>query len=137
MTMDAGSEMVRHCLTVVLSKQSPIWTTDMYGANEPPVARFSHKGVLAFTGRTLRRLGGKTAECRRNRRAYQKLIVMSDRELADIAISRLDIDAIFSGTYERAKPNSSDMIVLDRRGELRPSGDTKPCKRAGENPRSR
>jgi hypothetical protein len=38
---------------------------------------------------------------------------MSDHELEDIGISRSEIDAIFAGKYQRAKPETSNVVVLE------------------------
>jgi uncharacterized protein YjiS (DUF1127 family) len=69
--------------------------------------------VFASAGRALWRLGHKVAECRRQRRAYEELVAMSDHELEDIGVSRSEIDAIFAGKYQGAKPEISNVIVLE------------------------
>jgi uncharacterized protein YjiS (DUF1127 family) len=86
----------------------------MHGPGPAPVAGLLHAGVFVSAGRALRRVTNKMAECRRRRRAYQELAVMSDHELEDIGVGRSDIDAILSGRYERAKPESSNLVAFDR-----------------------
>jgi uncharacterized protein YjiS (DUF1127 family) len=69
--------------------------------------------VFASACRALRRLGHKVAECRHQRRAYEELVAMSDHELEDIGVSRSEIDAIFAGKYQGAKPGTSNVIDLE------------------------
>lgn len=135
-TTGVASGTARHRQIGSLSERLPIWTTDMDAPSLPAMRRSPHARALASTGRALRRLGHRMAECRRKRRGYQELAAMSDLELEDLGISRSDIDAIFAGIYERAKTNSPNVIALDQRGETRASGNTRPCKRDGRNPGS-
>ena len=86
----------------------------MYRPNISPITRLPHTGVFASAGRALRRLGHKVAECHRQRRAYEELAAMTDYELEDIGISRSQIDAIFTGKYQIAKPGTSNVVVLER-----------------------
>lgn len=85
----------------------------MYCPNESSITRLPHTGVFASVGRALRRLGHQVAECHRQRRAHEELAAMTDYELEDIGISRSEIDAIFAGKYQRAKPETSNVVVLE------------------------
>lgn len=135
-TMGVDSATVRHRWIGSFSELPPIWKTDMDDTNLSPIGRWPHARLLAPTARLLKRLGHKLTECLRNRRGYQELATMNDIELEDLGINRTDIDAIFAGTHQRDDPNSRDVIVLDQRTESRPSGNAKPRKMDGRNPRS-
>jgi uncharacterized protein YjiS (DUF1127 family) len=69
--------------------------------------------VFASGSRALRRLGHKLVEYHRQRRAHEELVAMTDYELEDIGISRSEIDAIFAGRYQRPKPETSNVVVLE------------------------
>lgn len=87
----------------------------MHQINQSSITRLARAGVFAPAGRALRQLGQKVAEFRRQRRAYEELAAMSDHELEDIGISRSEIDAIFARKCQRAKPETSNVIVLENR----------------------
>jgi uncharacterized protein YjiS (DUF1127 family) len=101
----------------------------MHGPSQTPVTGLPQVGVFASAGRALRKVANKMAECRRRRQSYQELAAMSDRELEDIGISRSDIDAIFAGQYERARP--SNVVVFDRCRYRERAGLTKRCNERG------
>lgn len=123
-----------------LSARWRIWTIDMNTPSDmdtlslPSMKRPPQAGALASAGRALRRLRHRMMECCRNRRGYQELAAMSDLELEDLGISRMDIDVIIAGRYDRARP---DLIVPDWRDEPQSAGEVTPYKRNGGNDRSR
>jgi uncharacterized protein YjiS (DUF1127 family) len=53
------------------------------------------------TANSFARVGAWFAERRAAREAYRELQSLSDRELADLGISRADIRSVVNGTYQR------------------------------------
>lgn len=109
----------------------------MDDASVPAMKRSPRAGALAFTARALRRLGRRMAERYRNRRGHQELDAMSDLDLEDLGISRMDIDAIFARKHDRARPNLLKLIEPDRHNEWQSASEAILSTRIGENDRGR
>lgn len=85
------------------------------------VTPLPHGRALTFVGRLLKGFADVYAEAQQRQRAFEELTAMSDRELADMGITRADIPAIVAGTYQRPQAATSNVIPFDQRRRLQTS----------------
>ena len=77
-------------------------------------AGFGHiiAGLAAPLVRAVRGISDALARRREADRIYWELSHMSNRDLADIGVSRSDIRAIAEGTFSRPEDPSAELVVL-------------------------
>ncbi|MFC3133517.1 DUF1127 domain-containing protein [Microbaculum marinum] len=75
--------------------------------------------------RVVRRVSDALARRRETDRIYSELARMSDRDLADIGVSRSDIYAVAAGTYSRADETAGEVVVLQAKAPARDTDATR------------
>lgn len=89
-----------------------------------------HKKVLVAMPRALTAIAGRVAKARQARRRFEELNAMSDHELEDIGITRVDIPAIVAGIYrDERSAAASPVIPFTRRSKVRSPKTADPPQR--------
>lgn len=79
--------------------------------------------ALSCLTRTLKSASDGMVEARRRHQTYEELALLSNLELEDIGISRMDIPAVVAGALRREQTSPvSDVLPMTRREGPRPPG---------------
>lgn len=75
-----------------------------YALDEPPVADVKHSGF----GQWLSRINSAFADWRQRQTVLHELAMLSDRELADIGLTRADLPRVFDPAFAADHPRGND-----------------------------